>query len=77
MKSLTEGSKNFLILAIKAYQKTLSGKVASCRFLPTCSEYAIEAIERFGVLKGGLLAIERISRCHPAGEGGFDPVVKT
>jgi len=45
-----------------------------CRFVPTCSEYALEAIQKYGALKGGLLAVKRILRCHPGNPGGFDPV---
>jgi putative membrane protein insertion efficiency factor len=47
---------------------------ASCRFTPTCSQYAIEAIKKHGVLKGGWLALKRIARCHPWGGNGADPV---
>jgi len=47
---------------------------ASCRFAPTCSEYALQAIKRYGPFKGGYLAIRRILRCHPWGGHGFDPV---
>jgi len=47
---------------------------ASCRYVPTCSQYAIEAIQKYGPVKGGLLAAKRILRCHPWGGSGFDPV---
>lgn len=46
-----------------------------CRFDPTCSAYALEAVERFGALKGGVLALRRVGRCHPWGGQGYDPVV--
>ena len=47
---------------------------ATCRHLPTCSEYALDALETHGAIRGGLMAIRRISRCHPWGSSGFDPV---
>lgn len=48
----------------------------SCRYVPTCSEYAMEAVERYGVLRGGAMAAWRLLRCHPFVKGGLDPVVK-
>jgi len=60
---------------IRVYQLTLSKMLPpSCRFEPTCSRYGYEAISRYGVLKGGWLAVRRLSRCHPFNPGGFDPV---
>jgi len=67
--------RKLLTLIIRAYQYLLSPFVGQhCRFHPTCSEYAITAVNRFGVLRGGWLAIRRISRCHPWQAGGVDPV---
>ncbi len=63
------------IALVRLYQLTLSPWLGmNCRFQPTCSAYAIEALETYGVLKGGWLALRRISRCHPWGGSGFDPV---
>ena len=60
---------------IRVYQVALSPLLGpNCRYYPTCSQYAIEAIETHGSLRGAWLAIKRISRCHPWHEGGFDPV---
>lgn len=68
--------KKILIGLIKFYRKYLSGlkKAPTCKYFPTCSEYAIEALEKHGVLKGGLLAVWRILRCNPFSKGGYDPV---
>ena len=65
----------FFILPIKMYQILLSPLIGpSCRFNPTCSHYAIQAITKYGALKGLYLALKRIIRCHPWGESGNDPV---
>lgn len=67
--------KIFLLALIKFYRLVLSPfKPPTCRFVPTCSEYAVLAIEKYGVVKGGWLAIKRILRCHPFNPGGYDPV---
>jgi hypothetical protein len=59
----------------RAYKLTLSPWIGrSCRFQPTCSDYAAEALIRFGPFKGGVLALRRVLRCHPLGGAGFDPV---
>ena len=61
---------------IKFYRKYISGmkKVPTCKYIPTCSEYGIQAIEKYGALKGGILTIWRIIRCNPFSKGGYDPV---
>lgn len=67
--------KKILIKLIRIYRKYISPmKAPCCRFYPTCSQYAIDAIEKYGVLKGSFLAIKRILKCHPFNKGGYDPV---
>nr|WP_303183153.1 membrane protein insertion efficiency factor YidD [Lachnoclostridium phocaeense] len=68
--------KKILIGLVKIYQKHLSPLKghSTCIYFPTCSQYAVEAIEKYGALKGGLLAVWRILRCNPFAKGGYDPV---
>lgn len=67
--------KRALVTGISAYKRFVSPILPpACRFVPTCSEYAVEAIEIHGALKGGALAVGRLLRCHPWSAGGFDPV---
>ncbi len=69
--------KHALIFLIRLYQKYISPhKKPCCRFYPTCSAYAIEAIEKKGAIRGVFLALWRILRCNPFGKGGYDPVEK-
>lgn len=64
-----------LIAVFKGYQLLISPLFPPvCRFIPSCSQYAIEAVNRHGVLRGGVMAIWRILRCHPFARGGYDPV---
>ena len=63
------------ILLVRFYQVAISPlKPPTCRFRPTCSTYALEALKKYGLLKGGRLALRRIMRCHPWGGSGYDPV---
>lgn len=66
-----------VLLLLRAYKWALSPLLPpSCRYIPTCSEYAMEAVERYGALRGGCMAAWRVLRCHPFVKGGYDPVVK-
>jgi uncharacterized protein len=68
-------AKKLLIFFIRFYQIFISPlKPPTCRFYPTCSHYGLEAVKRFGAIKGGWLTIKRILKCHPFHPGGFDPV---
>lgn len=67
--------KQVLQFVLRAYKRAISPMLPhSCRFVPTCSEYAMEAVERHGALRGTLLAARRLLRCHPFARAGFDPV---
>ena len=64
-----------LINLLKAYQYAISPLLGrNCRYYPTCSEYAVEAVEKHGAIKGGWLGAKRVCRCHPWHPGGYDPV---
>jgi len=63
-----------LLALVRAYQLSRTGRVSPCRFTPTCSAYAIEAIERHGALRGAALTARRLGRCRPGGPSGYDPV---
>ena len=68
MKSLT-------LKVLRAYKRLISPMMpAACRYVPTCSEYAVEAVERFGMVRGGLMTVWRVLRCNPFVRGGVDPV---
>ncbi len=74
-KGMRRTVNHLVIFAVRIYQNTL-GLVfpPSCRFYPSCSEYAIEALKKFGLIKGGWLSVKRLSKCHPFNPGGFDPI---
>lgn len=67
--------KEVVLVSVRLYQRSVSPHLGvSCRYLPTCSQYTIEAIERHGVLNGCWMAMKRLLRCHPWAPGGYDPV---
>jgi putative membrane protein insertion efficiency factor len=67
--------KRLVVLLIRFYQYAISPFLGrSCRYHPSCSEYAVEAVEKYGALRGSWLAMKRVGRCHPWHPGGYDPV---
>jgi len=75
LKQVRIKMKKILIVLIRFYRKYISPiKGTKCPYFPTCSEYGMEAIEKYGAIKGGFLAIYRIIRCNPFSKGGYDPV---
>lgn len=71
---LTDWPRCTMVAAIRAYRLVASPFPSPCRYVPSCSTYALEAVERHGALRGGWLALRRLLRCHPFRAGGFDPV---
>lgn len=68
-------AKRAILLLIRVYRRYISPLFPPCcRFYPTCSTYAMQAVEKYGALKGGWLAVKRILRCNPFNDGGYDPV---
>ena len=75
MRSVRTWPKRAMLWAIRFYRAAISPMhQPCCRFIPTCSQYALEAVEKYGALKGGYLALRRILRCNPFHAGGYDPV---
>lgn len=68
--------KKWMIRLIKFYRQCISPRkmYTRCKYIPTCSQYGIEAIEKYGALKGGYLTVKRVCRCNPFSKGGYDPV---
>ena len=74
-RALPAAGKHVLIALVRAYQLAISPLLPpACRYYPSCSAYALEALERHGAVRGGWLALRRIGRCNPFRPGGFDPV---
>ena len=75
MNAILQIPRTLLILLLRAYQWTISPLLGpACRYEPSCSQYAVEAVSRHGALRGSALAARRLTRCHPLGDSGYDPV---
>lgn len=67
--------KRFLVALLRAYQYAISPFLGrNCRYVPSCSEYAVEAVQKYGAVRGGWMGLKRVCRCHPWCPGGYDPV---
>ncbi len=74
-ESMIRSMRGTFIALLRAYKWMLSPLLpAACRYVPTCSEYAMEAVDRYGIMRGGAMSVWRVLRCHPLVKGGFDPV---
>lgn len=74
MLQLRKCIQRFLIAMVRFYQRAISPLLGSnCRFSPTCSQYTVDAIEKYGAIRGVLKGVKRIARCHPFSKGGYDP----
>jgi putative membrane protein insertion efficiency factor len=74
---MSQAGQTIAVSLLRAYKWALSPLLPpACRYVPTCSDYAMEAVDRFGAWRGGLMAMVRVLRCHPFVKGGYDPVVK-
>jgi len=74
---LNQFAQTVVLYLLRAYKWAISPMFPpACRYIPTCSEYALEAVDRYGALRGGWMALARVLRCHPLGGSGYDPVLK-
>jgi uncharacterized protein len=72
---MSRAARNVVLWMLRGYKWALSPLLPpSCRYIPTCSEYAMEAVDRYGAVRGGAMALWRLLRCHPFARGGYDPV---
>jgi uncharacterized protein len=75
---MNQRAKSIVLYLLRGYKWALSPLLPpACRYVPTCSDYAMEAVDRYGVLRGGWMAMWRVLRCHPIVRGGYDPVEKS
>jgi uncharacterized protein len=75
---MNQRATRVVLYLLRGYKWALSPLLSpACRYVPTCSDYAMEAVDRYGVSRGGLMAAWRVLRCHPFVQGGYDPVVKS
>ncbi len=72
--AVTDVPRRVVLGLVRAYRFVASPFPSPCRYMPTCSTYALEAVSRYGALRGGWLSVKRILRCHPFGSSGYDPV---